>query len=167
MKKGLWAARLSTAEIRNCLASDFSRKPRAPASRTSRTKAVRVVHGEDQDLDAGHPGPDLPGRLDPVHHRQRVVEDHDVRAGWPGPGRRPPCRPRPRRPPPSPRVPPGSPARRTGPRRGRQRSGCGSSRDFLRSTRCLRLVSPSPKPGYTFGQSGSPARNPETAGGRP
>jgi formylglycine-generating enzyme len=41
----------------------------------------RVVHGEDQDLGAGHAGADLSGRFDPVQHRKRIVEDNNVRTG--------------------------------------------------------------------------------------
>ena len=40
-----------------------------------------VVHGEDQDFGARNAGADLAGGLDPVHHRQRVVEHDDVRTG--------------------------------------------------------------------------------------
>ncbi len=84
MKNGLWAARLSTAETRNCLASDLSRKPRAPASRTSRTRlSVSCM----VKIRTSTPGTRL--RIcrvasTPFTSGSAVVEDDDVRPGGQG-----------------------------------------------------------------------------------
>ena len=40
-----------------------------------------VVHGEDQYLRPKTPRPHLPGDLDPIHDRHRIVEDGDIRPG--------------------------------------------------------------------------------------